>query len=195
MNYRELSNGDKIADIAECKFWNSELAVIEQYITALKTNDSAAIAKFEAFGNHPRQIAQNWQQFTRASAVYGFTSATFNQYGWLEREEFTDCETSHFGCGIKGTMAGSNSLTIGRGPNGKWTFGVSLAASRSGYGCGLSVFSKPYNSRRESLRHGLEKVIAWHTNENDTKTAPVIKDAKDMLDEITGRKPIQLSLF
>jgi len=40
-----------------------------------------------------------------------------------------------------------------------------------------------------------EEVIAWHTNENHHKTAPVIKEAKDMLDEIMGRRPIQLSLF
>ena len=41
----------------------------------------------------------------------------------------------------------------------------------------------------------VEEMIAWHTKENDTKTAPVIKEAKDMLDEIMGRKPKQLSLF
>jgi len=106
-----------------------------------------------------------------------------------------DCETFNFGCGIKGTLAGSNKLTIGRGPNGKWTYGLSVAVPLSGYASGLSVFNDPYDSRRESLRRGLEEMIAWHIKENDAKTAPVIKEAKNMLDEIMGRKPKQLSLF
>ena len=91
--------------------------------------------------------------------------------------------------------AGSNSLTIGRGPNEKWTYGLGLAAPLSGKAFGLSVFNNPYNSRRECLRHGLEEMIAWHVNENNNKTAPVIKEAKDMLEEIMGRKPKQLSFF
>jgi hypothetical protein len=193
MNYKELSNEDKIATIAECNFWSRELAAIEQYIVVLKTNDSTAIADFEALGDHPRRIAENWHHFTRASTVYGFTYVTFNQYGRVECEGFMDCETFYFDCRTKGVS--ENSLTIGRGPNGKWTLGYSLAASRTGCGSGLSVFSAPHNSRRECLRHGLEAVISWHTKENDAKTAPVIKEAKDMLDEIMGRKPKQLSLF
>jgi len=126
MNYKELSNEDKIATIEGHNFWKNERAVIEPYIVALKANDSTVIAEFEAFGDHPYQIVLNRRHLTRA-AVYGFSNATFNQYGWLEREAFMDCETFDFGCGIKGTLAGSNSLTIGRSPNGKWTFGVSLA--------------------------------------------------------------------
>jgi len=59
----------------------------------------------------------------------------------------------------------------------------------------LSVFSEPYDSRRECLRYGLEKVIEWHTKANDKKTVSIIKEAKDMLDEIMGRKPKQLTLF
>jgi len=195
MNYKELSNEDKIATIAEYNFWKNERAAIEPYIVALKTNDSAVIEEFEALGDHPYQIALNRHQFTRASTVYGFTHISFNKHGWLEREAFMDCETFNFGYGIKGTLVGNNSLTVGRGPNGKWTYGRSFAASNSGYGCALSVFSEPHNSRHESLRYGLKEMIAWHTKENDTKTAPVLKEAKDMLDEITGRKPKQLSLF
>jgi hypothetical protein len=38
-------------------------------------------------------------------------------------------------------------------------------------------------------------MIAWHQKENDQRTFPVLKEAKNMLDELTGRKPVQLSLF
>jgi hypothetical protein len=106
-----------------------------------------------------------------------------------------DCETFYFGSSVKGIFAWGNNITIGRSPNERWTYGYDLAASSSGCGYGLSVFSEPHNSRRECLRRGLEKVITWHTETNDKKTAPVIKEANDMLDEIMGRKPKQLSLF
>jgi hypothetical protein len=59
----------------------------------------------------------------------------------------------------------------------------------------LSVFDTPYASRTECLRHGLERVIKWHTTEGDRKLPAVIKKAKDMLDTIMGRKSVQLLLF
>ena len=193
MNYRESCNEDKIAAIIECNLRGNELAAIEQYLAALETNDTALIAEFEAFGDRPHKIAQNRHQFERASAVYGFTRATFNEYGWLEREAFMDCETFSFGSGNK--AIGENSVTIGHGPNGKWTYGLHLAVPLSGVAFGLSVFHTPYNARRECLQNALAAVIAWHTKANNIKTIPVIKEAKDMLDEIMGRKPKQLSLF
>jgi hypothetical protein len=195
MNYKELSNENKIAAIMECNFRRSELAVIEQYIEALKTNDHAAIEEFESFGGSPYQMVQNHAHFVRASFAFGFTRTALNKHGWLKGEVFLDCETFYFGCGIKGNLMGRNSLTIGRGPNGKWTYGLHLAASQSGRFAGLSVFCDPYDSRRECLRHGLEEMIAWHIEGKDRKTTAVIREAKDMLDEITGRKQKQLSLF
>jgi hypothetical protein len=195
VNYKELSNENKIAAIAECNLWRRELDAIAPYIEALATGDSAVIEEFESFGNSPRQIAQNRYHFFLASTVYGFTNSAFNEHGWLANEAFMDCETFYFGCGIKGIFVSGNSLTIGRGPNGKWTYALDLSASRAGCGYNLSVFKSPYDSRRECLKRGLEEVIVWHTKENDKKTAPVIKEAKDMLDEIMGRKPKQLTLF
>jgi hypothetical protein len=38
-------------------------------------------------------------------------------------------------------------------------------------------------------------MIAWHQKENDKKTACIANEAKKMLDELTGRTPVQLSLF
>jgi len=195
MNYKDLCNEDKVAAIAECRFWSGELAVIEQYVEALKTNDRALIENFEAFGDDPRQIARNKNHFDRASSAFGFDLKSFREHSRQEGMAFADCETFHFGCGIKARCLGRNNITIGRGPNGNWTYGLDLAASRSGCCYGLSVFSTPYGSRRECLRHGLEEMVAWHAREGDRKTAPVIKEAKTMLDEITGRKPKQFSLF
>lgn len=194
MNYKELTNEDKIAATMEYNFWRGELGIVEQYLEALKTNDRVAIEEFETFGDDPRRIVENKAHFTRALSVFGFTGITFNEHGWPEREAFLECETVAFGCGIKGNM-GSNSVTTGRGPNGKWTYGLDLSASQSGSYSGLSVFDAPYDFRHECLRRGLEEMIAWHTTANDRRTTPVIREAKDMLDEITGRKQKQLSLF
>lgn len=194
MNYKELTNEDKIAAIREVNFWRGELGIVEQYLAALEMNDRTVIAEFECFGDDPRHIVENKAHFARAYSAFGFTVITFNEHGWPERETFLDCETFAFGCAIKGNM-GSNSATVGRGPNGKWTYGLHLSTPKSGRCSGLSVFGNPYDSRRECLRHGLEEVIAWQTRENDKRTMPVIREAKDMLDEVTGRKPKQLSLF
>jgi hypothetical protein len=90
----------------------------------------------------------------------------------------------------------SDSITTqGRSSNGKRTYGLELAASKSGSCCGLSVFGAPFNSRRECLINALKGLVAWHGKENDNRTAHIVREAKNMLDELTGRKPKQLSLF
>jgi hypothetical protein len=195
MSYKELCNEDKVAAIAECHFWRGELVLVEQYAEALKTNDRALIESFESFGDSPQRIIQNKNHFDRASSAFGFDLKSLLEHNWQEGMAFADCETFHFGCGIKGRCLGRNNITIGRGPNRKWTYGLDLAASRSGCCYGLSVFNTPHGSRHECLRHGLEEMIAWHTRGDDRKTAPVIKEVKAMLNEITGRKLKQLSLF
>jgi hypothetical protein len=194
MNYKELCNDDKIAAIFECNFWRSELAAIEQYIVALQTNNRTVIEDFETFGDWPQQIAQNMHLFSRAYTVYGFTRIAFSEHGWLEREEFMNVESFNFGGGIKGNI-GRNSITVGHSPNNKWTHGMYLAAPKSGSAYGLSVFNNPYASRSECLRVALTAMIEWHKKEDDRRTVPIIKEAQDMLDEIMGRKPKQLSLF
>ncbi len=193
-NYKELPNEDKIAAVMEGRFMSDERAFAEQYLEALKANNYAVIEAFEALGDRPQQIVANKRHFDRAFAAFGFTDHKLTQYGWAEQEEFLDCETFSFGCGKKCNM-GTNSLTIGRGPNGKWTYGLSLGTSNTGMGYWLSVFRTPHPSRHECLRHGLEKVIDWHTKEGDRKLPAVIKEAKDMLDTIMGRKSVQLSLL
>jgi hypothetical protein len=140
-----------------------------------------------------QEIINNKTRYIQAASVYGFTDKRFNKHGWIEGFTFTDCETVVFE--VKAHVIGRNSITTGRSPNGKWTSGLYLAASKSGSCNGLSIFGKPHNSRRECLCRALEEMIAWHQKENDQRTFPVLKEAKNMLDELTGRKPVQMSLF
>jgi hypothetical protein len=156
-------------------------------------DNQTVIDDYESFGDTPRQIIENKAHYERGLAVYGVTEKRFDEHGWLARYAFTDCETVAFE--VEGHATGRNSITIGRGPNGKWTYGMDLAASKSGSCSGLSVYGSPFASRNGCLKNALEYFIQWHEKENDRKTAPVLRDAKDILDTLTGRKPVQMSLF
>jgi hypothetical protein len=192
-DYHTLTNAEKLEEMANVNFWRVHIHHAEEYARALMDGNQAVIEDYESFGDTPRQIIENRAHYGQALSVYGFTGKTFNEHGWLARYAFTDCET--FAFEVKAHVIGSNSITIGRSPNGKWTYGLDLAASKSGSCSGLSVFGDPFNSRRECLKSALERLIAWHEKENDSRTVPIVRQARDMLDEITGRKPVQMSLF
>jgi hypothetical protein len=192
-DFKTLSNAEKLAEIGKCNFWRGEIGLLEEYMLALADDNSEVIAEYESFGDRPRQIIENKARYIQAASVYGFTEKHFNGHGWIDGFTFTDCETIVFE--VKAHVIGRNSITTGRSPNGKWTYGLDLAASKAGSGSGLSVFGDPYNSRQECLINALERLVAWHEKENDQRTTPVLKEAKNMLDELTGRKPVQLSLF
>ncbi|MDR2818912.1 MAG: hypothetical protein LBB60_00020 [Desulfovibrio sp.] len=193
MNYKALSTAEKLAAIADCNFWGEEIALAGEYALAVADGNRSVIEDYESFGDSPRQFIMNKREYARAVSVFGFTEKRFNAHGWIDGFTFADCETVVFE--VKAHVIGRNSITTGRSPNGKWTHGLDLAASKAGSGSGLSVFGDPYNSRRECLITVLKRLIAWHEKENDQRTAPVLKEAKNMLDELTGRKPVQLSLF
>jgi hypothetical protein len=171
------------------------MSLAEEYMVALHDGNQAVIDDYESFGDTPRQIIENKAHYGQALSVYGFTGKAFNEHGWLSRYAFPDCET--FAFKVKAHVIGSNSITIGRSPNGKWTYGIDLAASKSGSCSGLSVYGPPFASRNACLKDALEHFVQWHEkeNENDRKATPVLKEAKDMLDTLTGRKGVQLSLF
>jgi hypothetical protein len=144
-------------------------------------------------GDKPRNIFINRERYDRGFKKYGFAEKKLDENGWLVSPEFLDCETIAFP--VKANVVGWNSITTGRGPNNKWTYGMNTAASTSGSGCRLSVFGRPHATRNLSLKAALEAFIAWHKQVNDPKTAPVVRQASDMLDELSGRKPVQMSLF
>jgi hypothetical protein len=192
-NFKTLTNSEKLAEIGKCNFWRNEVILAEEYILALKNDNKAVIDEYESFGNNLNQIVANKASYAQAASVYGFTEKHFNEHGWIDGFTFTDCETVAFD--VKAHVIGWNSIITGRSPNGKWTYGLNLAASKAGSGCGLSIFGDPYNSRRECLINALECLVAWHEKENDARTAPILREAKNMLDELKGRKPKQLSLF
>jgi hypothetical protein len=192
-DYKSLSNAEKISKIAEIFFQSHEYKFVEEYRQALTTSDSKVIADFESFGNYPRQIIYNKMQYTRAAAIFGFTEKHFDGHGRLGSFTFADCETVDFD--VEGHTVGCNSITTGRSPNGKWTYGMSLGASKAGESMGISVQGEPFGSRRECLKSALGRFIARHEKVNDRKTAKIIDAARTMLQEITCTAPKQVSFF
>jgi hypothetical protein len=193
MNYKSLPTAEKLAEIADCNFCGEEIRLAEEYSLALSNDNRTIIEDYENFGASPRQIIMNKVSYVRAVSVFGFMEKRFNEHGWLEHGNFMDCE--EFAFNTKRLLMGRNSVSIGRSPNNKWAYGVNLAVSDTGYCSDLSVFNKPYTSRGECLKAGLERFTEWHQKANDHKAASIFREAKDILDVLTGRKAVQLSLF
>jgi hypothetical protein len=60
------------------------------------------------------------------------------------------------------------------------------------------VWGSVFDSRKDSLKAALNEMMTGLTKgsgENDKYAKIVMKQAKSLFDEITGRKPLQLSLF
>jgi hypothetical protein len=128
--------------------------------------------------------------------LFGFTKKEFNKYGWLEKPDFLERERIEFP--HRDGWAVGNYITLGKGLNGKWTYGVSYSYSTGGAGYGLGVWGKMFDNRKECLKAALNELMTGlnkDSSKTDKYTVNVLKQAKNLFDEITGRKAIQLSFF
>ena len=174
------------------------------YLLALRRNDQQLIEEYENFGDCPRQIIMNHREYDRAM-LFGFAEKQFSSYGWLQNSAFTQREEIKF-IHKQGWVA-TNHLTIGRGNNGKWTYGVSYSTGGWGHCSGLSVWGKIFENRKECIKAALLEILEGHRNageklKNDTcgnfnaqYSKEVVRQVKNFLDELTGRKAVQLELF
>jgi len=195
MEYKALSVYEKLKHIQEVNFCLSERHCVAVYLNALRKNNRAVIEEYESFGDTPRQIIMNKRDYDR-NLLFGFTKKEFNQYGWLENPNFQERE--HIEFPHKDGWAVSNYITLGKGVNGKWSYGMSYSYSTGGAGYGLGVWGKLFDSRKECLKSALNELmtgLAKSSGENDKYAKIVLKQAKNLFDELTGRKAIQLSLF
>lgn len=195
MGYKELTAYEKLKEIQEVNFCRAERHQVAIYLNALRKNDRAIIEEYESFGDTPTQIIMNKRNYDR-HLLFGFTKKEFNEYGWLENPDFKERE--HIEFPHKDGWAVSNYITIGKGENGKWSYGMSYSYTTGGAGYGLGVWGNIFESRKESLKAALNEMmteLAKSSGENDKYAKIVLKQAKNLFDEITGRKPLQLSLF
>lgn len=194
-NYKSLDKYQKLELMQDVNYCRIERHETAKYLKALWKNDTATIDYYESFGDFPRQIIMNKRDYDR-HLLFGFTKKEFNQYGWLEKSDFLEKE--HFEFPHRDGWAVSNHITIGRGINGKWSYGMSYSYSTGGSGYGLNAWGKIFDSRKECIITALEEMIKGLKRDSSTSdkyATKVLKQAKDLFDELTGRKAIQLSLF
>lgn len=195
MEYRELSAYEKLKQIQQVNFCRVERHNVAVYLNALRRNDKEIIEEYESFGDTPRQLLMNKREYER-HLLFGFAKKEFNQYGWLERPDFLEREEIQFP--HRDGWAVSNHITLGKGLNGKWTYGMSYSHSTGGSGYGLNVWGKLFDNRKDCLKAALTEMLTGlekDSSKTDRYAINVLKQAKDLFDEITGRKPVQLELL
>ena len=194
MEYKDLSAYEKLHKIQDINFCRAERHNVAIYLNALRRNDRAIIEEYESFGDTPRQLLMNKREYER-HLVFGFIKKEFNEYGWLERPDFLEREEIQFP--HRDGWAVSNHITLGKGLNGKWTYGMSYSHSTGGSGYGLNVWGKIFDNRKDCLKAALNEMLTGlekDSSKTDRYAINVLKQAKALFDEITGRKPVQLEL-
>jgi len=204
MEYRNLQLNEKIEQVRQYRPSRDERQYMAIYLKALRRGDRQVTEEYESFGNSPFQIIMNRRAYDRGQ-LFGFTEKYFSQYGWLQNSPFTEREEIRFI--HKPGWAATNHLTIGQGKNGKWTYGASYSTGACGHCYGISVWGKVFDSRKECLKTALQEIFDGHREaaerlKNDTcgnfnaqYSKGVTRQVKILLDELTGRKAIQLELF
>lgn len=195
-DWKSLPVEEKVKQLGEYQFGRrSQDKIAELYAEALNDGNAAAIAKLESFGDHLRAIVENYAEFSRGRLFFGFNKKELDAAGWLKKPEWLDVERIEFGKTIK-KLLGLNYISLGCGPNGQWTYGVSAGNFNSGYVFGLSVWNETYSSRQECLAAGLEELLAWHNKRDKKDKNPVIiGEIRSMLASLTGEKRVRLSAF
>jgi hypothetical protein len=200
MDYRNLSIEEKTTQVQEYRPCGAEKKHQAAYLTALLSGDTKQIAEYETFGDSPRKIIMNLNSYEQAQ-VFGFTGREFNEYGWLENARFTN--VGHIEFFHKKDWAAHNYITIGRGANGKWSYGAGYSTGGTGGGYGLGIWGKVFDSRKECLAAALRELLDRHAeqrkrhpnddcNFNSTLSNTIVKQVTAMLTELTVAKQLTL---
>lgn len=204
MEFRNLTVNEKIEQVRQYRPYCDERRYMAAYLMAIRQGNKQVTEEYESLGNTPRQIIMNRREYDQG-LLFGFTEKHFSSYGWLRNSTFAECEEIRFI--HKQGWAATNHLTIGRGNNGKWTYGVSLSTGSWSHCFGLGVWGKIFDNRKECLKAALQEILDGHREaaerlKNDTcgnfnaqYSKEVVRQVKDAYDRLTGRKAVQLDLF
>lgn len=205
--YKSLSKYEKLAFIQnEGGFHGkSERHEYAKYLQAIRKNDLAYIEKIEKYGETPHKMMCNKRLLERG-LLFGFTDFKFDDSGWAVEPELLEYQEIEFK--TQGEKISSNSIDIGRGLNGKWTFGVSYCTGASGGCVSASIWSEIVEPKEEAILKGLNKLIETHNhqremlyqkdtcgNYNEKYSRSIVSIVKYMIEEIQGIKPVQYELF
>ncbi|WP_461791539.1 hypothetical protein [Pedobacter sp.] len=162
----------------------------------IAASDVAQLGFFRQFGECFHKIIRNVHSY-RHGLEYGFTAIEFNQYGWLKRALFLDQEEFAFGDAKR--LHCESKLEIGRGPNGKWTYGLWCSYGTAGSVNGLSVYAPPLPSRQAAIDAGLADLkakfskVLGNPDTMNYRQAVIVKTLADIV--AFQHSQVQLTLF
>ncbi len=203
---QEMSIDEKLASAKEYRASKDELSFIESYIAALQSNDEDAMRRFESFGESVRHCCMNLYTYKKQQE-FGWMDFEFGEHGWAKRYDFFEEETIEFRHKKDKACAG-NLVTVGRGPNGTWTYGYRYESNGGSGGFkGLSIYGTQFRTKAEASIAAMERISAWLQNRLDFKAKDmdanvdeayvksVLKSIVHQMEILKGKAPVQVNLF
>ena len=175
-----------------------ERELLIELLETVQQNDLKQLEWFYQFGHGIRTIIFNVYAY-RCAFKFGFTEIDFDRYGWLKRPLFLDQEELPFGLTENDRYGSYSTVTLGKGPNNKWTYGMSIAYGTAGSSSGICVYDPIFNSREDALNHAIQKLknaMASKVGDKDTTNynqKVILTTLKDI--EKLQHVHYQLSLF
>jgi hypothetical protein len=134
-----------------------ERELLNEVLKTIQQNDFKQLEWFRQFGDGLRHIIFNVYAY-RCGLKFGFTEIDFDEYGWLTRPLFLDQEELRFGLIERDRYGSYSTVTLGKGPNNKWTYGMSIAYGTAGSSSGICVYTPIFSSREDALHHAIQKL-------------------------------------
>lgn len=158
------SKNEIITYMADNHFMAYEKDIFNEMLKAIEKRDQQQLDWFRGFGDSFRAITMNVHAY-RKGLEFGFTEIAFDQYGWFKRPEWLEIEELTFGDARR--FLDYSTITLGRGANNKWAYGLSCSYGCGGCSWGISVYNKKFNSRNETLTFALAQLKEMMTEKID----------------------------
>ena len=175
-----------------------ERELLNERLKTIQQNDLKQLEWFYQFGHGLRTIIFNVYAY-RCGLKFGFDVIDFDKYGWLIRPLFLDQEELRFGLTENERYGSYSTITLGKGPNNKWTYGMSISYGTAGSSSGISVYDPVFNSGEDALNHAIQKLknaMALKVGDKDTTNynQKIILATLKSIEKMKIAK-VQLSLF
>ena len=195
--------------IEDFKYWKegkfstkAEIEFSNLFKEALENNNLTQLSEYFKLWDD-REGRFSFDKLTRNYVAYhkglefGFETISFDTYGWLECPKWLDVEEIEFKC--KGTYL-VNKITVGKGKNNLWVYGLYWGFAFGGGAFGLNVFNESFDSYEivveVALRDMLKRLTKENGNNNSKELREIIKQIEYKLTELTKiDRNNQLSFF
>lgn len=147
---------------------SSEKAINERLQTAIKENDTEALADLLRFApEFDRTLALNKRTYEAACLCGYQPEIKFDRCGWLINETLEEkCETISY----EGKDFSVKILLL-QHPNGKWVKGYDVSFPSYGTSSLPSVFDDQYDTRMEALKAEMDSLIEYIGHHQDDKNS------------------------